>query len=100
MIRLATALSSALVASLGTAPMQCGHNSSDRGVHEDSPGDALYALSQDFHAKGNDDAARQTLRALVEKYPSNRHAPAARAELEGALDAPPLSTAARVDAAK
>jgi hypothetical protein len=90
MIRLITTLSSgALVAALGTAPMQCGHNTSDRSVHEDSPGDALYALSQDFHAKGNDDAAKQTLRFLVDKYPSNRHVPAARAELEGAT-APPV----------
>ena len=87
MIRLATALSSgALVAALGNAPMQCGHGSSDPGVHEDSPGDALYALSQDFHAKGNDEAARQTLRFLVDKYPSNRHVPAARAQLDGAPD--------------
>lgn len=86
MIRLVTALSSsALVAALGTAPMQCGHGS-EGAAREDGPGDALYALSQDFHAKGNDDAAKQTLRFLVEKYPSNRHVPAARAELEGAPD--------------
>jgi hypothetical protein len=88
MIRVAIALSSgALVTALGTAPMQCGHGgSSGATTHEDSPGDALYALSQDFHAKGNDDAAKQTLRFLVEKYPSNRHVPAARAELEGAAE--------------
>jgi len=86
MIRLVTALSSgALVAAIGTAPMQCGHGS-EHGSHEESPGDALYALSQDFHAKGNDIAAKETLRYLVDKYPSNRHAPAARAELEGSLD--------------
>ena len=87
MIRLATTLASgALVAALGTAPMQCGHGSSDPGVHEDSPGDALYALSQEFRAKGNEEAARQTLRFLVEKYPSNRHVPEARAQLAGAPD--------------
>ena len=89
MISLVNALSAgALLAALGTAPMQCAHSSSDPGVHEESPGDALYALSQDFRAKGDDNAARQTLRFLVEKYPSNRHAPAARAELDGALDKP------------
>jgi outer membrane protein assembly factor BamD (BamD/ComL family) len=87
MMKVALALSSgALAAALGTAPMQCGHGSSDAVAHEDSPGDALYALSQDFHAKGNDEAAKQTLRYLVEKYPSNRHVPAARAELEGTPD--------------
>jgi hypothetical protein len=35
----------------------------------------------DFRAKGNETAARETLRYLVEHYPSNRRAPAARAEL-------------------
>jgi hypothetical protein len=81
MMRIVTA--GALVASLGNAPLQCGHGS-DSGVHEDSAGDALYALAQDFHAKGNEDASKQTLRYLVDHYPSNRHVPAARAELEGA----------------
>jgi hypothetical protein len=94
MIRLVTALASgAFVAGVGTAPMQCAGRHSDSSVREDSPGDALYALSQDLRAKGNDEAAQQTLRFLVEKYPSNRHVPAARAELEGALEA-------RIDAGK
>lgn len=68
-----------LVASLG-APLQCG---SGEGAHprEDTAGDALYALAQEFRAKGNEQAARETLRYLVEHYPSNRHAPAAREEL-------------------
>ena len=63
------------------APLQCGHGSDSERAREDDAGDALYALAQDFHAKGNDDASKQTLRYLVEHYPSNRHAPAARAEL-------------------
>ena len=87
MIKSATLLgASALVASLGNAPMQCGHGSSSGSAREDDPGDALYALSQDFHVRGNDEASRQTLRFLIDKYPSNRHAPAARAELDGVND--------------
>ena len=39
-------------------------------------------LAQDFHARGNEEASRQTLQFLIQKYPSNRHAPAARAEIE------------------
>ena len=78
MIRLVGA--SLLVASLG-APLQCGGGSSADNRREDTAGDALYALAQDFRAKGNEQAARDTLRYLVEHYPSNRHAPAARAEL-------------------
>jgi TolA-binding protein len=48
---------------------------------EDSAGDALYALAQDFRAKGNEQAAKDTLRYLIAHYPSNRHVPAARDEL-------------------
>ena len=74
----------ALLAALGSAPLQCRHDPDPNLRREDSPGDALYALAQDFRAKGNEDAAKQTLRFLVERYPSNRHVPAAKAELEGA----------------
>lgn len=88
MIRLAaTASAAALLAALGNAPLQCGHNNGDPSLrHEDSAGDALYALAQDFRAKGDENAAKQTLRYLVEHYPSNRHAPGARAELDGTPD--------------
>jgi hypothetical protein len=86
-IRLAAA--GLLVASLG-APLQCGGGSDPAVRREDSAGDALYGLAQDFHAKGNEQAAKDTLRYLVEHYPSNRHVPAARAEL--AENAAPASS--------
>ena len=43
-----------------------------------------------LRAKGDEESAKQTLRFLVEKYPSNRHVPAARSELgaEGAKPGP------------
>jgi hypothetical protein len=82
MIRFVTA--GVLLAALGNAPLQCGHRSDPDLRDEDSAGDALYALAQDFRAKGDERAATQTLRFLVEHYPSNRHVPAARAELGGA----------------
>jgi len=73
-----------VIASLGYAPLQCG-SGPDPGLRlEDTPGDALWGLAQDFRAKGNEQAAKDTLRYLVEHYPSNRHVPAAKAELEGA----------------
>ena len=69
-----------VVGMLGNAPMQCGGgHGSDK--HEDDGGDALWNLAEDFRAKGNEDGRKQTLRYLVEKYPSNRHVPAAREEL-------------------
>lgn len=72
-----------LALSVGTvAPFQCGGGSAEQGGKPTpSDGDALYDLAQEFHAKGNEDAAKQTLKYLVEHYPSNRHVPAARAEL-------------------
>ncbi len=79
MIRVA--LAGALLAALGNAPLQCGHGHEGNMRPEDDAGDALYALAQDFRAKGDDPASKQTLRFLVEHYPSNRHVPAARAEL-------------------
>jgi TolA-binding protein len=76
----------AVAVALNGAPLQCGHGGSDV-KHEDDGGDALWSLAMDFRAKGNEEAAKQTLRYLVDKYPSNRHVPAAREELEGAPDA-------------
>jgi hypothetical protein len=94
MIRIVTA--GALLAALGTAPMQCRHDPDPNLRREDDAGDALYALAQDFRAKGDEESAKQTLRFLVEKYPSNRHVPSVRAEL-GAEGQKP---AAKTDAGK
>lgn len=77
---------SALVGSLSLAPVQCTRTPDPTLRTEDSPGDALWDLAQDFHAKKDEAAARATLKFLVDKYPSSRHAAAARAELEGQGD--------------
>jgi len=75
-----------LAAALGGAPLQCGGGHSDPALRtEDSAGDALWKLAMDFRAKGNEDACKQTLRFLVEHYPSNRHVPAAKIELGGGI---------------
>jgi hypothetical protein len=64
------------------APMQCGSKSQDPSLQrEDTPGDALYTLAQDFRAKGNEAAYRDTLQFLIKKYPSSRRALAAKSEL-------------------
>ena len=89
MMRIVTA--GALLAALGVAPMQCRHDPDPNLRREDDAGDALYSLAQDFRAKGDEESAKHTLRFLVERYPSNRHVPAARAELglpEGAKPEP------------
>lgn len=78
-------VASVLALSVGAlgAPLQCGGGRDPDMRREDTAGDALYALAQDFRGKGNEQAAKDTLRYLVEHYPSNRHSTAARAELEG-----------------
>ena len=75
MIRLAVAT---LSVSLAIAPYQCRRDPDPANRREDTAGDALWDLAQDFEAHGNAAAARDTRRFLVERYPSNRHAPEAR----------------------
>ncbi|MFO0735694.1 MAG: hypothetical protein U0270_07435 [Labilithrix sp.] len=72
------------LASLGSlAPFQCG-GGSENAPHQPDAGDALWDLAQDFHKQNNEPAARATLKYLVDHFPSNRHAPAARDELAAA----------------
>ena len=77
----------ALAVSLGSAPMQCKHDPDPNNRLEDTAGDALWGLSQKFEAEHDPAAQEKTLRYLVEKYPSNRHVPEARAKLGGAAPA-------------
>ncbi len=65
------------------APVQCTRSPDPDTKLEDQPGDALFALAEKFRAEGNTAAADATLRYLVEKYPSDRHAPIAREMLAG-----------------
>lgn len=90
------AVAAAFVAALGSAPIQCKHDPDPNNRLEDTAGDGLWDLAEDFHAKGNEPARKETLRFLVKRYPANRHAAAARAEL-GEAPAPP-APAVRTDA--
>ena len=74
----------ALAIVVSSAPFQCG--SGNAPPREDTAGDALWALSEDFDAKGDHAAARRTREYLVQKYPSNRHAEDAKQRLEATPD--------------
>ena len=74
---------------IALAPMQCGKGQDPSLRGDDGPGAALYALAQDFRAKGNDQSYRDTLRFIIARYPSSRRATTARLELES--DAAPGS---------
>lgn len=75
-----------LASVIALAPFQCKGSQDPALQRSETPGDALYQLAQDFRAKGDDKAYRDTLRFLVERYPSSRRAVAARMELEQAGD--------------
>lgn len=66
------------------APMQCSKEYDPSKAREDTAGDGLWALAEDFKAKGNQEAYTSTLRFLIARYPSSRRAAKAREELEHA----------------
>ena len=65
------------------APMQCGSAHEGDLRLEDTAGDALWDLAATFEKEGNTAARDRTLRYLVDRYPSNRHAAEARTRLGG-----------------
>lgn len=72
-----------MVAWFSLAPYQCGSSNSNNPEYrrEDTAGDALWGLAERFGQEKNDEGRKATLKYLVERYPSNRHAVEARAEL-------------------
>lgn len=75
----------AVVLGIATAPFQCGGGNKDV-VREETAGDALWSLAEDFEAKGDAASARRTLEFLVRRYPSSRHVEDAKKKLGGAPD--------------
>jgi TolA-binding protein len=63
------------------APVQCPSRRGPELAHEDTPGDALWALAERFEQRGDPAASRATLEFLAERYPSSRFAPEARRRL-------------------
>jgi TolA-binding protein len=66
---------------LSSAPIQCKRDPDPNLRREDTAGDALWNLAMKFREEKNEASARATLQYLVDRYPSNRHAAAAREEL-------------------
>jgi TolA-binding protein len=71
------------------APLQCGRAPSDHPEYEDSPGEALWDLSERFGAEGDEEGRRRTLAYLIERYPSSRFAERARVVLGQPHETPP-----------
>ena len=82
-------------AAIAFAPIQCTRKYDPATSREDTAGDGLFSLAEDFPAKGNKEAYLSMLRFLVSRYPSSRRAGAARELLEKEGEKPPEGTAAR-----
>jgi TolA-binding protein len=70
-----------ITAALGGAPVQCGSNSDPANAYEETPGEALYQLAEQFKQRGDADSWKLTLQHLVARYPSSRFAVAAKQDL-------------------
>jgi hypothetical protein len=78
---------------LSAAPYQCSKGYDPAARREDTAGDGLWALAEDFQKRGDERAYEQTLRFLVTHYPSSRRVPKARDELERLGAAPAAAPA-------
>ncbi|MFW5926248.1 MAG: hypothetical protein ACOCV4_08790 [Myxococcota bacterium] len=78
---------------LGTAPFQCASDPDPNRRMEDSAPEALWELSERFEDRGDDGARRETLRHLIERYPSSRYARRAELALDESDEAPVADTA-------
>lgn len=67
---------------LSAAPYQCSKGYDPALRREDTAGDGLWSLAEDFRTRGDARGREQTLRFLVAHYPSSRRASQARDELE------------------
>ena len=83
------------------APFQCGSDTPPpSGEREDTPGEALKRLADEFGKAGDREARVRTLKFLIERYPRSNHAKEAEVELaELGVVAPSASAAASQSAA-
>lgn len=68
---------------LGSAPFQCANDPDDSQRLEDTPAEALWNLSEHFRERGMTDARNDTLRQIIDHYPSSRQAGQAELVLSG-----------------
>ena len=63
------------------APLQCTGEPDPALAMEESPGEALYLLAEEFRERGARDAWLDTLRFIVARYPKSRFAVTAADDL-------------------
>ena len=76
-------VASVLIAlSASKAPFQCASEADPNRRREEEPGEALYTLAEQFEAKGDRRAQKETLRIWIKSYPTTRFAGQARVDIE------------------
>ena len=75
-----------LAALMSTAPYQCSGDPDPANAVDETPGEALYGLAEQFRQAGKVEAWRQTLRYLIDRYPSSRFAVTAKEDLSGSAE--------------
>lgn len=80
-LRSAVMISALIALSASRAPFQCASEADPNHRREEEPGEALYKLSEEFEAKGNRKAQKETLLFLLKSYPTSRFAEQARLDL-------------------
>lgn len=68
---------------LGTAPFQCANDPEPEERLEDTPAEALFNLAAHFHDQNQEEARRETLRQIIDQYPSSVEAHQAQLILDG-----------------
>src|SRR5262245_40912319 len=81
LLRATTIAGPLLLVALARAPMQCARPPRPEMAREETPGEALWMLAEQFAARGDAPARQATLRFLIARYPSSRFAVRARDEL-------------------
>ena len=92
MIR-AKALSAAFALTFAFAPFQCAREPDPNRRIEDEPSEVVYRLAERFKAENKADARADTLKFLIERYPTSRFAKFATQDLAEMGQAPPPNTA-------
>ena len=87
-----------VLSAMSTAPFQCASDPDPNKRREETPGEALYGLAEQFQKGGDREAQVRTLEYLVKRYPSSREAEMAKVDLKGlgvavAEDAPAEASA-------
>jgi outer membrane protein assembly factor BamD (BamD/ComL family) len=72
-----------VLSAMSTAPFQCASDPDPNKRREETPGEALYGLAEQFQKGGDREAQVRTLEYLVKRYPSSREAEMAKVDLKG-----------------